>query len=670
MRTNLMKLIKRRFNLYSYVIIISMIILSCSLFYLQVLKKAYYLNRLNTEASNIIYEDEAARGRIYDTFGRVIVDNKYVNNLVYRKKANITVNEEIEIAKKLSEILDIDYGNLTKNDMKEFWLVSNPEVSKKLVTEHEKEFYNLKKLDDNDIKRIKLYRISDEDIAYDEKTKKICYIYKLMNSGFYKHSKIIKKEIDESLINKINDLGIEGLEIRKTWKRIYPYGSVLKNILGTISYGIPEELKKYYIDLGYDLNDIVGSSYLELQYNNELKGTKNKYKVLNDGNLELLEEGTPGNDIVLTIDIELQKEIEEILKREIIYTLEHENQIYYNRSYAILTEPKTGSILTMAGIQVINKDGNYDTYDYSAGIVTSPVTVGSAIKAASHIVGYNNKALLIGEKRDDECIKIAATPVKCSWRRYGLMDDIGALKYSSNVYQFYTAMKVGKAHYKYNSSLKIDESAFDIYRKTFAMFGLGVSTGIDLPLESYGFKGSSRLPGHLLDFAIGQYDTYTPLELSQYVDTLANDGVRVKKHLLKEIYYPSEQPLQKLKYSYDTTVMNKVLTDDVYMARVKEGLKEVMSSSGTGYGYVDKKYNPAGKTGTSESFIDTDNDGVIDTETLSNTFVSYAPYDEPRITFTIISPDIGYYRGGNVVRSYVNRRISYEVSKKYFEIYE
>jgi len=95
-----------------------------------------------------------------------------------------------------------------------------------------------------------------------------------------------------------------------------------------------------------------------------------------------------------------------------------------------------------------------------------------------------------------------------------------------------------------------------------------------------------------------------------------------------------------------------------------------MSPTGTGYGYIDKIYNPAGKTGTSESFIDTDKDGIIDTETLSNTYVAYAPYDDPKVTFTIISPDIGYYRGGKTIRSYVNRRISYEVAKKYFEIYK
>lgn len=82
--------------------------------------------------------------------------------------------------------------------------------------------------------------------------------------------------------------------------------------------------------------------------------------------------------------------------------------------------------------------------------------MGSVVKGASHIVGYNTGALSIGEKRYDTCIKIASTPEKCSWTYLGLVDDLTALKYSSNTYQFNTAIKVGRgiittmAHYQWN----------------------------------------------------------------------------------------------------------------------------------------------------------------------------------------------------------------------------
>ena len=79
---------------------------------------------------------------------------------------------------------------------------------------------------------------------------------------------------------------------------------------------------------------------------------------------------------------------------------------------------------------------------------------------------------------------------------------------------------------------------------------------------------------------------------------------------------------------------------------------------------------PAGKTGTSQSFIDTDGNGVIDKETISNTFSAYAPYDNPVVSFTVVSPDIYHYDNNSSTRSYVNMRIAKEVSKKFFEIYQ
>ena len=85
----------------------------------------------------------------------------------------------------------------------------------------------------------------------------------------------------------------------------------------------------------------------------------------------------------------------------------------------------------------------------------------------------------------------------------------------------------------------IDEDAFRKYREMYAEFGLGVKTGIDLPVESLGYSGTSKLPGHLLDFSIGQYDTYTPIQLSQYINTIANGGKSLTPYLLKEVYSAS-----------------------------------------------------------------------------------------------------------------------------------
>ncbi len=668
-KRNLKQTIKKRYFILNVIVLVSMTILTSNLLYIQIFKHNYYEEKLKYLATNIVYGETLPRGKIYDTLGRVIVDNEDVNVIEYRKLRGITTKKEIELSYKLASILDVNYNNLTKKELKEFWIVNNKDESNKLIKDEEYELLARRKITSNDIKKYKLERISDDELSkYSELDKEASYIYYLMNKGYYNDTKVIKRYATKEEVDSINNMNIDSLNINVSWDRKYPYGDTLKTILGSVSEnGIPIELVNHYKEL--ELNDRVGISYLEYQYDNELRGTKDKYKVEQDGKLTLIEKGKPGNDIVLTIDIELQKEVEKILEDEIRYSITNEKMIYYNKSYAIITEPHTGSILTMAGVEVINKGDEYKKYDYGVGIVISPIVVGSAIKGASHIVGYNTGALKIGEKRNDECIKLAATKEKCSWKRYGMMDDIDALKYSSNVYQYKTAMKVGKANYKYNYPLVIDESAFDVYRDTFKMFGLGIKTGIDLPIESMGYIGTDRLPGLLLDLSIGQYDNYTPIMLSQYIDTIANNGIRVRKHLLKEIYNGSIED-GNIKYIYNSEELNKVETQDIFINRVKEGLKEVMSPGGTGYGYIDLKYNPSGKTGTSESFIDTNNDNLIDTETLSNTFVGYAPSDNPKVTFTIISPDIGYYKGNKTIRSYVNKRISYQVSKKYFDFYK
>ena len=206
-----------------------------------------------------------------------------------------------------------------------------------------------------------------------------------------------------------------------------------------------------------------------------LKGKKNKYQVMSDGSYKLLEEGKRGNDIVLTIDIELQKALEEILTEEVLNAKKEANTDYYDGSFVIITNPKTGEILAMAGKKLKqNDDGSYSVIDFTSGITQSTAVMGSVVKGAIHIVGYNTGALKIGEIRYDTCVKIAATPEKCSWKRLGRLNDITALAQSSNTYQYYTAIKVGKGTYKYNQPLVIDTNAFNIYRDTFAEFGLGV----------------------------------------------------------------------------------------------------------------------------------------------------------------------------------------------------
>ena len=669
-------IIEARYLFVTIVILTLFVVIYSRLFQLQVLETKEYKEILARSVEKTIEGTSAPRGRIYDRNYNLIVDNQAVNTIYYKKQSGVTTEEELNLAYKVANMIDIDYEKLTTYNFKNFWYINNTKEAKKKITDEEWEQNTNRKLSDSDIKDLIFERITEEDLSiYNELDKKAAYIYYLMNKGYSYAEKIIKNKdvTDEeyALISEnIDDL--EGFNTKVDWERIYLYGDTFKSLLGNVSsstQGIPAELADYYLDNGYSLDDRVGISYLEYQYEEYLRGTKATYKVLKDNSYELIDSGRRGNDIVLTIDINLQKYLEEVLTNEVLKAKTEPNTKYYDRTFVVLSNPQTGEILAAAGKQVKQKeDGSYYVIDYTPGIVTLPVTPGSIVKGASMLVGYKYGAIDIGTRQLDECLKIKDTPEKCSWRTMGVIDDIYALAYSSNVYQYKIAINVGGATYNYNEGLAINTDAFSKYREMYASFGLGVKTGIDLPVESLGYSGKSTLPGHLLDFSIGQYDTYTPIQISQYINTLANGGTRYQPYLLKEVRSSENiEGLGEIVYTQEKNELGKVDVDSKYIARVQQGFKAV-NSYGLGYGYMGNQVNSGGKTGTSQSFIDTDGDGVVDTETITTSYVGYAPFDNPTMSIVVVSPDIAVADAKTT--SSINKRISSQIVNKFFEIYK
>lgn len=665
-------IMNRRFGLIIVLLISIYLVIGCRLFNLQILKNSEYNDKLAMATEKTIESTSAPRGRIYDRNHKLLVDNEGIKTIYYKKQNGITTKEEIELAYEVSNNIDIDYSKIDDNKLKDFYYKSHYKECRKKITDEEWDLYNKRKLNDKDIDKLIYERLDDEISEYTDSDKKAAYIYYLMNKGYSYAEKVIKNsdvtDAEYAYISENID-NLKGFNTKLDWERVYLYGDTFKSILGNVSsntQGIPSELSEEYLKRGYTLDDRVGISYLEYQYEDYLRGTKAKYRLLSDNSYELVSEGKRGNDIVLTIDIELQKYLEEVLSNEVLNAKGEPGTQYYNRSFAIVSDPNTGEILAMAGKQAVLKDGYYQIVDYTPGIVTLPVTPGSVVKGASMMVGYKYGAIDIGTVLNDECIKIKDTPLKCSWQTMGPIDDVYALQNSSNVYQYKIAIKVGNSSYEYNQGLVLDESAFDKYREMYAEFGLGEKTGIDLPVESLGFMGKSRLPGHLLDFSIGQYDTYTPIQLSQYINTIANNGVRLKPYLLKEVYKPSDSgdTFGSLIYKANVTELGKLSVEKKYIDRVREGFSAVVTK-GLGYGYMGNYTNSAGKTGTSQSFIDTDGDGKVDTETITSSFVGYSPSDNPKMSIVVVSPDISV---PDSTTYGVTRNISAQVVNKYFEL--
>lgn len=611
--------------------------------------KEFFTLALNNKTVVYVSGGSAPRGRILDTNGKVLVDNLGVKTIYYNKIKGISTSEEIEIAKKLASILSVDESSIL--EQKEFWLVNNNNGSN-LITEEEYKLLDERKLSSSDLYDLKIERISEDMLNEgNELFKKSAKIYSLMNDGYVYSKKEILKRVSDEEYAKVIESNIPGVTGELSWERIYLYGDTLRNILGSIG-SIPSEEVDEYLSNGYELTDIVGISYLEKEYEEYLKGKKAKYLVNSDNTLTLVEEEQRGNDLVLSIDIDIQMKAEEIIKDKILLGKKYPNTDYYKDSYALVSNPLTGEIIAMAGIR-LNSDDTWS--DISLNTINKSFTIGSAVKGATIAVGYQNNLIEMDKYITDSCVKLYLTPQKCSFKSLGRINDLTALAYSSNYYQFMIAIALTGNTYTPNIKLNATEEHFKIYRDMLASFGLGAITNIDLPGETTGIIGSTVADDLLLNLAIGQYDTYTPIEVLQYINSMAS-GTRMSLSLMKEIRNDDEVVVKN-----EIEILNDVAVDEEYLNRIREGLTLVLKE-GTGKIYVRDDLLAAGKTGTSESFYDSDNDGKVDVQTITSTFAGYFPNEDPKYSVVVITPNISHNNGTNDTMYYGASKITKEIT--------
>ncbi len=639
--------------IYIFLILLFLIIIS-RLIYINIFKYDFYYNELLEKTNLYVYSSSAKRGNIYDVNGKLLVGNKENNSVFYHKLDGITLEEEISLSYKISEILIFD-DSASDMMLKNFYLVLN-DNGNELITSEEYRLFEERKITSDEIYDLKISRINIEDLS--DSDKKAAYIFDLMNNGYTHDSKLIKENVTAEEFAKINELNLPGVRAEITYERYYPYNETIKSILGSVG-PIHEENIDEYLKNGYMLNDEVGLSYLEKEYESYLKGEKAIYKVNSNGTLKLIKEETKGSDIYLSIDIDIQLELEKIIKEEILLAKNSYNTQYFSDTFAVIGDPLTGKIIAISGQRYLENTQTFN--DITNEIISSSFTVGSTVKGATIAVGYNNDLINPNKVINDSCVKLYLVPEKCSWKNLGQINDIEALRMSSNYFQYLIAINLTGKAYTNNMILGATNIHFDIYRNTLSEFGLGSSTGIDLPGEMTGNKGTIIADDLLLNLSIGQYDTYTTIQLLQYMNTIANDKNRLEISLLDRVVGDNE-----IIYIKENVVLNTLSISDDDFNRVKTGLNEV-ALSGTGYGYFSNKYNPVGKTGTSESFLDLDNDGLIDTKTMTLTFAGYAPLNNPTYSIAIISPHISVNEEDNDYIYRITRYISKKITDFLFE---
>ena len=601
------------------------------------------------------------RGSIYDSQGRILVGNKPKLAINYTRPADVKASTMLEIAKKLTTLISVDASELKERDLKDYWVATNPDKVDSLLTAEEKKRIAKENLSTSKTYEMQLEHIPADELNYSDAEKQVIAIFTKMNSAYALSTVTLKNEgVTEQEVAKISErLGeLRGVDVDSDWDREYPMGDMLKTILGTVSSektGLPSDKVKSLLAQGYSLNDRVGTSYLEEQYETVLSGTKTVVKSQTNTKGEVVNTtetypGKGGSNLVLTIDTEFQKKIEEIAKKSV----EEMTDPAADRVYIVVMNPKNGDILGITGKKKKFDENFHSTgvEDDALGAINNSFGMGSVVKPATVLSGYMDGAITLEDNTIvDEPIEFEASKPKSSWfNRNGKIEltDLDALERSSNVYMIKLAMKMGgQTTYEKGGRLNINLSLFDKLREYYAQFGLGVRTGIDLPNEGKGYNGGTADAFSALDFAFGQFDLYTPLQLAQYMSTIANGGTRIAPRLVKEIHETSPSGgIGNLEDVVPTKIMNSIQVSKEILDHIKEGLYRVTHGENGTSAMTFRTYSPqvAGKTGTTEAFYSGPNPAYKNEAVENSSFISYAPYDNPEIVVAVVAP---YFKDGS-----------------------
>ncbi|MBC2099150.1 penicillin-binding protein 2 [Listeria booriae] len=673
------QVIPLRLNILFFVIFILFSALILRLGVVQIVQGETYKRQLE-ETDDVSVTKNVPRGVIYDRNYNLLVGNSAVKSITYARSEKTPPSEMISVAKKLDKLITVTPDTkLTERDLQDYWILTHEKASLARLTKAEKNLDGAKayKKQVENVTKADLDSLSSED-------KRIATIYKKMTAGYALSQVAIKsKGVTDEEIAKVSENleSLPGVDTTTDWNRFYTYDETLRSILGSVStekQGIPSDKVDYYLAQGYSRNDRVGRSYLEAQYESVLAGQKSKSNSVLDSNGNIVEtvekyEGSKGKDLVLSVDVEFQKKVEEILKNNMQIGKASGGSDLFDRAFAVAMDPYTGQVLALAGQQINNK-GEYE--DYSLGNFTTAYNMGSAVKGATVLGGIMDGAISENQTFYDQPIKFKGTKKKSSWfNRSGeggrTLDPIGALEISSNSYMYQVSMKMAGAKYVYDGPFRASTDTFDTMRYYYNQFGLGVKTGIDLPGEQIGFKGDDKTVGKILDFSIGQYDSYTPLQLAQYGATIANGGYRVQPTMLKEIRDPSTNgdTVGKVATEIEPKVLNQIGAPASAIKEVQEGFYAVThGSSGTGKSYFnDIPVSVAGKTGTAQAYYDGPKKESTMAVVWNTTFVGYAPAEKPEISIAVVVP-WGYRENSSDPK--INMKISQQIFKAYFDLKE
>ncbi|AIG27375.1 penicillin-binding protein H [Brevibacillus laterosporus LMG 15441] len=419
-------------------------------------------------------------------------------------------------------------------------------------------------------------------------------------------------------------------------------GPLATHILGYINSIDPRFVKEYK-SKQYSGNELVGVAGLENYYESQLRGKTGAMTVQVNRNSEFVNEtikrvAEPGNDLILTLDWRFQDKVEEILHKNL-------SQKNLKVGHAVVMSPDTGEILALANYpdydlnlyydrETFSKVYKTDIWPYEDNKITrGAYAPGSTVKPISVMLALQEGLVTPSETIIDRGGLLVGNRFKNNWLRsgHGAVDARRALQVSNNTYMYEMGLRLAR---KGNREGKHYSEQFNVLDYYNSQFGLGVKTGIDLPGEKAGYLANDKYLGNLVDAFIGQYNSFTPMQLCQYVSTIANGGYRIKPHLVKEIRKGASNPTERITLTkVEPYVLNKVDIDPKWIKVVQEGMAKVTQPNGTAYrNFKGFPFPVAAKTGTAQTGGNADNALIV----------GYAPVKNPQIAFAVVVPGGGH----------------------------
>ncbi len=663
-----------RFNIVSVLVILLIILIFIKLFNLQVVNGVTYREQSERRLLKST-PVTATRGEITDRFGRPLVTSRMGFNLVAYKEYidNKNINDLIiEIVNVLDKYNVSYYDTLPLDENGEFNF-SNPDYNYESIEKNIKNFKKSNEFDEQMTGKeildflIKKYEIKNKYTK--EQKRKIAGVRFEMELRSFNSSTpyTIASDVPMEVISVIREQNhkFQGINVSVEPIRTNVNGTIASHILGRVGRIYKEEydVLKYK---GYGMNDTLGKDGIEKIMEEYLKGTdgiQNIEQSFDGRTMKILEtqEPIPGNNVILTLDLNMQKIAEDSLA-ETIRKMSGNPESYGASAGAVcVIDVNNGEILATASYPTFNQ--NTFNEDYKSLLennakpmwnraISGTYAPGSTFKMLTAVAALESGVTTTNEIINDLGIYRyyeSSNYTPACWvytdtgRTHGDQTVVQALENSCNYYFYEVGRRMG-----------IDK--LTEYGKK---FGLGEFTGIELPGESKGIFASKEYrkkidsvwyPGDTLQASIGQSDhLFTPLQLANYVATLANGGTRYKVHLIKEIKSGIDS---KVIYKNEPEVVEKIEISDKNYKAIIDGMRAVSETGTASNVFADYPIPVGGKTGTAS----------VPNGTANALFVAVAPLDDPQIAIAIVIEHGGH---GNYAAPIAKNIISYYMQLNY-----